>query len=171
MVRNKDLQIGEEKVNDRTRKILRVFAWIFFGAYLIFLSYFLFFAEITGRTYTGRTYHYNLVPFKEIHRFWKYRESLGFFVVFMNLAGNVIAFIPYGMLIPLLSHKNRHFWRVVLLSFNFSLFIEITQLITKVGSCDVDDIILNTTGGAIGFACFLLADYLRNHLRRNKNGT
>ena len=171
MVRNRGSQIGEEKVTDRTRKILRIFAWILFGVYLILLCYFLFFAEITGRTYTGRTYHCNLVPLKEIGRFWKYRNSLGFFAVFANLAGNVIAFAPYGMLIPLLSHKSRHFWRVVLLSFDFSLFVEIVQLISKVGSFDVDDMILNTIGGAIGFGCFLLADYVRHHLRRKRNDT
>lgn len=157
---------GEEKVNNRIRKILRILAWILFGVYLILLLYFLFFAEITGRTYTGRTYHYNLVPLKEIHRFLKYRKALGNFAVFSNLAGNVIAFVPYGMLIPLLSHKSRHFWRVILLSFDFSLLVETVQLISKVGSFDVDDLILNTIGGAIGFCCFLIADYLRRRLRR-----
>lgn len=158
-------------MNNRTRKVLRILAWVLFGIYLILLSYFLFFAEITGRTYTGRTYHYNLVPLKEIGRFLKYRRTLGTFAVFANLAGNVIAFVPYGMLIPLLSHRSRNFWRVLLYTMEFSLLVEIIQLVSKVGSFDVDDLILNTIGGAVGYFCFWLAERIRNHLRRKRNDT
>lgn len=156
-------------VNERTRKILRAFCWILFGVYLILLCYFLFFAEIMGRTYLGRTYHYNLIPFREIGRFLKYREALGFTAVFLNLAGNVFVFVPYGMLLPLLAHRCRRFWYVVLLGFDFSLLVEVIQLISKVGSFDVDDLLLNTIGGAIGYLCFVLANAFRNrHLRGNK---
>lgn len=86
--------------------------------------------------------------------------------MFSNLAGNVIAFVPYGLLIPLLSHKNRRFWKVVLLSFDFSLLVEVIQLVSKVGSFDVDDLILNTVGGMVGFACFWMIDWMRRHMRR-----
>ena len=41
-------------------------------------------------------YHYNLVLFKEIRRFWEYRDQVGFFAMFTNLFGNVIIFIPFG---------------------------------------------------------------------------
>jgi glycopeptide antibiotics resistance protein len=35
-----------------------------------------------------------------------------------------------------------------------SLLVELIQLISKVGSCDVDDILLNTLGGVIGYLLF-----------------
>ena len=154
-------------MNQKTRKILRICAWVLFFVYLILLCYFLFFAEIMGRTYTGRNYHYNLIPLKEIKRFLMYRQALGTKSVLFNLLGNIIAFIPYGMLVPLLSHKCRNFFRVVLYSFDFSLLVELVQLVSKVGSFDVDDLILNTIGGAIGFGCFLIANHVRNAKDRN----
>ena len=63
--------------------------WIAFFLYLIALVYFLLFAEMFGRTNTEKTYRYNLVLFKEIWRFWHYREILGTTAVLLNLVGNV----------------------------------------------------------------------------------
>ena len=47
-------------------------------------------------------YHYNLVPFQEIQRFWNYRDMLGW-VAYANLFGNVIIFIPFGFFMPMAS--------------------------------------------------------------------
>ena len=153
-------------MSQRTRKILRILAWMAFFAYLVCLAYFLFFAEMLGRSpagvdYAARSYHINPVPFKEISRFWKYRQQLGAKMVLLNLVGNVVAFVPYGMLLPLLWRRQRLFYRVLLLSFDFSMLIEVTQLITKVGCFDVDDLILNTFGGVIGYGCFKLLMFLK----------
>ncbi|MNE95919.1 VanZ like family protein [compost metagenome] len=41
--------------------------------------------------------------------------------------------------------------------------VELTQMLTKVGSFDIDDIILNTCGALIGFVLFKL------RVRSNKN--
>lgn len=150
-------------MTQRTRKILRTACWILFGIYLVLLCYFLFFSEQMGRTFTERSYHYNLVPFKEIMRFINYREALGTRAVVYNLLGNIVAFIPFGLFLPLLQHKQRHLWRIILLSFDFSLLVELLQLVSKRGSFDVDDLILNTIGGAVGYGCFLLADWVRHH--------
>ena len=73
---------------------------------------------------------------------------------FLNLGGNILAFVPFGLFFPLLSRKNRGFWKVALISFEVSLLVELIQLVTRVGSCDVDDMILNTLGGMIGHLCF-----------------
>lgn len=147
-------------MNPKTRKILRAGAWLLFGVYLLLLCYLLFFSETMGRTYQEREYHYNLSIFKEIRRFLTYRQALGMRAVCINLLGNIVAFIPFGLFVPLLSRKQRHCWRVVLLSFDFSLIVEILQLVSKVGSFDVDDLILNTIGGLIGYLCFVLFNYM-----------
>lgn len=150
-------------MSQRTRKLLRAAAWVLFGVYLVMLCYFLFFAESMGRP-AERGYHYNLVPFKEVMRFINYRSVLGPDAVMLNLLGNIVAFIPYGLFIPLLQHKQRHIWRIIILSFDFSLLVELLQLVSKRGSFDVDDLILNTIGGAIGYGCFVLADRIRHKL-------
>lgn len=146
------------------------FRWILFGGYLLLLSYFLFFAEIMGRTNLTRSYHYNLIPFLEIRRFIVYRKKLGMMAVMVNLLGNVAAFLPFGFFLPTLSRKNRSFMYVTLLSFEFSLLIECIQLLSKVGSFDVDDMILNTLGGSLGFLCFLAAKKLieKNEEKKKK---
>lgn len=159
-------RIEDRRLSQKTRKTLRILAWIAFFAYLLGLAYFLFFAEMLGRggvgtNFAARTYHLNLVPFREIRRFWIYRHLLGQKAVLLNLLGNVLAFVPYGLLLPLLWHRQRHFYRILLLSFDFSLLIEVIQLVTKVGCFDVDDLILNTLGGVIGYGCFKLVMYWR----------
>ena len=75
-------------------------AAVLFLIYFIVLFYFLFFSEELGRTFSDRVYRYNLVPLKEIKRFLQYRDVLGEKAVFLNLAGNVIAFMPFGTFLP-----------------------------------------------------------------------
>ena len=116
-----------------------------------------------GRTYIDRDYHYNLTPFREIRRFIVYRRTLGWFAVLSNLLGNVLAFVPFGMILPMLTPKCRNFFHIVLLGGDFSLFVETIQLISKVGSFDVDDLILNTLGAALGYLVYRL---IRRYFRR-----
>ena len=137
-----------------------------FLLYVVLLIYFLFFSENLGRTYEERSYLYNLVPFKEINRFWTYREELGFAAVFTNIAGNVLCFIPFGAILPVLSRVARNFFVMLMISFEFSLLVECVQLISRVGSFDVDDLMLNTLGGVLGFLLFTVC----NRIRRKRYG-
>lgn len=128
----------------------RIISCIFFAVYVCVLVYFLFFAENMGRIAVSRDYRYNLVPFREIYRFIKYREIIGIKGVLLNLVGNVAAFIPFGLfIIPVFGYRIK-VYEAVLLIFDVSLFVEIVQLVTRVGSMDVDDILLNTIGGTAG---------------------
>lgn len=148
-------------MKEQHKKALRICSQIIFGVYLIFLAYFLFFAESTGRTFEGRTYHYNLVLFKEIRRFIVYRETLGTTAVVLNLFGNVAAFIPFGMILPIMGRRFRSFFFMTFLSLEFSLVIETIQLVCKVGSFDVDDLLLNTIGGMLGYLGFAVLNRIR----------
>ena len=128
---------------------------ILFFLYLAVLTYFLFFSEKYGRT-AEREFSYNLTPFLEIRRFWNYREFLGLKAVFINLAGNVLAFVPFGAILPVISRRMR--------GFSFSLLVECTQLVTRVGTFDVDDLMLNTLGAVLGYLFFALCDRIRRHI-------
>ena len=142
--------------------------WCLFIVYLLTLAYFLFFAEATGRTFTERTYQYNLILFHEIRRFVVYRRQLGFAAVALNLAGNVIAFVPFGVFLPMLVKRARSLIKTSLLGFEFSLFVELVQLFSKVGSFDVDDILLNTLGVIGGYALFCLMRVMHLHNKKEK---
>lgn len=128
---------------------------VLFLFYLACLSYFLFFSEALGRT-GAEEYHYNLDLFKEILRFWNYREQVGLQAFFLNTAGNVAAFVPFGFFLPVVLGRRCGFPVALLAGCQFSLAVEMTQFCTRTGSFDVDDIFLNTLGAGIGYLLFLL---------------
>ena len=147
-----------------TKDRIRVIGRILFVIYVLLLVYFLFFAEIYGRdSFAEQDYRYNLVLFQEIRRFWRYRHQVGFLAAFLNLAGNVIGFWPFGFFLPVMHRRMRSGWLVTLLGFAFSLGVETVQLICKVGCFDVDDLMLNTLGAVSGYWIFLLCDKIRRH--------
>ncbi|TAH73840.1 MAG: VanZ family protein [Anaerolineaceae bacterium] len=147
-------QVWRRKLKEITKKRIKIIGWVLFYIYILLLSYFLFFSERYGRDLV--TQQYNLHLFKEIKRFIKYREQIGFEGFIVNIFGNVIAFMPYGFLLPLLNKVYRKFYIIVILSFIFSLVIETAQLLLKVGVFDVDDILMNSLGGILGYLIFWL---------------
>lgn len=143
----------------KSRKRFRVLGKILFILYIAFLLYFLIFSEWYGRTGEMLEYRYNLVLFQEIKRFWVYKEQLGW-ISFANLFGNVLIFIPFGFFMPMAS-RYRSFFLTILYSFGLSFLVEAFQLVTKVGSFDVDDLLLNTIGGVIGYIVFVICNTIR----------
>ena len=141
-----------KKIN---KKWIKLAAWLAFYIYILMLSYFLFFSERYGRYMV--TKKYNLQLFKEIKRFIKYREYIGFEGFVVNIVGNVLAFSPYGFFLPLLNNKYRKFYIITILSIFFSLAVETSQLLLEVGVFDIDDILMNSIGGIVGYIIFVIA--------------
>ncbi|MFC9916182.1 VanZ family protein [Streptomyces sp. NPDC127197] len=82
---------------------------------------------------------------------------------------NVIMFIPLGVLLPLISQVNR-VRRATAVSALVSLCIEATQLLCYVlfnngRSCDINDVLVNTLGGMIGYVV------VRAMLNRHASGS
>lgn len=146
----------------RHKKSIWILCWILFWIYIGALVYFLFFAEMLGRAGEARGYYYNLIPLKEIRRFLVYRDKLGTTAVFLNLGGNIMIFMPFGFLLPIMSRKLRGFFRVTFLGFELSLAVECVQLVTRTGSFDVDDMILNTIGAMLGFLIYAVIQHKRD---------
>jgi glycopeptide antibiotics resistance protein len=99
--------------------------------------------------------HANVKPFSTIYLFYR-SKRLREEYKYDNLGGNIIGFVPLGILFPALFLAFRSFWRVALVCFCISLLFETTQLLTGLGSFDVDDIILNTTGGIVGYIVYII---------------
>lgn len=142
--------------------------WVLFLLYLCFLAYFMFFSESFGRTDTDREYAYNLVPFLEITRYFRYYHILGFTLFMINIVGNIVAFMPFGFFLPIISRRSRKWYNTVTFGFIFSFILETLQLVSRVGSFDVDDMILNTLGAGLGFLCYKLVQNTRVKLRRRR---
>lgn len=143
---------------------------LLFVFYMIAVAYVMFFAESLGRTYTGSAYRYNLIPFQEIRRFYGMLQGDKWLRAMLNLAGNVVCFIPFGSFLPFLVDKCKRVTVTVLYTLIFSFLIEITQLLFQVGSFDIDDLILNTAGGLAGYMlyAFFRRIYIRWELRNEK---
>ena len=144
----------------KNKKRIKMFGKVFFILYIIFIFYFLLFSDWYGRGQELKVYHYNLVLFKEIKRFWNYREQLGVMAVMSNLLGNVLIFVPFGFFMPIGS-RFRSFLATTFYGFGISLCVELFQLVIKVGSFDVDDLLLNTVGSVLGYMLFILCDRIR----------
>lgn len=153
-------------VENKKNKVIVICGWILLYIYIFVLSYFLFFSEYYGRLEEVADYRYNLVLFKEIKRFIRFRESLGIESFVVNIFGNILAFSPLGFMLSLLKENYGKLISIFLISFGFSLSIEILQLIFKVGIFDVDDIFLNTLGGLLGY---LFSIPVKKIFKRSKN--
>lgn len=105
----------------------------------------------------------NLVPFRTIS---SYLGGLSADSV-LNIYGNILVFVPFGIFIPAIWVKHNNLKSMILLGISISLFIEITQLFVG-RSSDIDDVILNAIGVVIGFIFYTLwnrikKEYLKKH--------
>lgn len=155
-----------------TNKKARVFLTIGFSVYLIVLLYFLLFAEGFGRLSVKQDYRYNLTLFREIRRYLANWRRIGLRLTLINLLGNIVAFMPFGFCIPLIGCTTKpKLWKAFLASFGLSAAIEITQLLSRIGCCDVDDLFLNTLGGVLGYFLFkVFVIILKKRQLRSENG-
>ena len=97
----------------------------------------------------------NFVPFHTIKMYIEYAYKLN---SVENLAGNVLAFVPFGFLFPLVSQDGRKFSVMFVNAFTFVLGIETFQLFSAFGAFDVDDILLNCLGAALGFGIYKILE-------------
>jgi len=103
----------------------------------------------------------NLIPFRTISNFIRYG---GWDETMVNILGNVLIFIPYGMGIVFLSNRGVSVRRNLPFCILFPLFIETVQLFIG-RNVDVDDIILNFSGSAVGVCVSVILAYFIPYFR------
>ena len=74
----------------------------------------------------------------------------------VNLVGNLLLLLPMAIYLPYFIKALREFWKDTLAVLAIILIIEITEYISKRGSLDVYDIILNLLGAMIGYGIWKL---------------
>jgi glycopeptide antibiotics resistance protein len=80
---------------------------------------------------------------------------------FWVLIGNVVAFVPFGFLLPLAIRRSNPFV-VIAAGIALSFGIELGQLAISIAlrfgyrAADIDDVIVNVVGLALGYAIFLI---------------
>ena len=139
--------------------------WVCFLAYLLLLGYVLFYGSWFGRE-DHAEYRYNLTLFQEIGRYYKVGLRTGSWNLFLwNVVGNVCVFLPLGIFVPKLFKRCRTVLFVTILSLELSILAEVIQLLTRVGSFDVDDLLLNTLGGILGYLIYKIVSKAKEDTR------
>lgn len=94
----------------------------------------------------------NLIPFKVLIETYNEVFVNGYINYFLiNFLGNIILFMSFGFIIPLLWNVSDK--KVIVIGFCSSLFIEISQLFLTRGT-DIDDLMLNTLGVLLGLLLY-----------------
>lgn len=86
-----------------------------------------------------------------------------------NTVLNVILFAPLGVMLPFLWKKYGTLKSTMLFGFGMSLAIELLQILTY-RATDVNDVITNTLGVAVGYEIYRLISKLIPSLRKNARG-
>lgn len=104
----------------------------------------------------------NIIPFNFVREYQQLIQYDSFYwaIALKNVLGNVILFMPLGFLLPIVGETFRKVKNVLLVSCVISLLIELLQLLemyTNLGfrMTDIDDFILNVSGGLLGFFCYI----------------
>jgi glycopeptide antibiotics resistance protein len=101
-------------------------------------------------THTGPA---NFVPFKTIA--FELSGQRNHLISMLNLAGNIILFLPVGILAAVV-FESFSWTRALLLGVASGLSCELLELIFHVGIFDVDDVMLNALGVMLGYGLSLL---------------
>jgi glycopeptide antibiotics resistance protein len=145
------------KLDLKCKKWISAISYSLFILYIILAAVLLFLSPYRQAAYeinSAGTNPYNLIPFKTISDYIKASSHINQSIWITNLFGNVLAFLPLGFFLPLLFERFMGFRRTTLMVLFATSLVEILQFLTRVGSFDIDDIILNTLGGAIGYLFF-----------------
>ena len=102
----------------------------------------------------------NLIPFVNLLNYEIYKEML------INVIGNTTMFIPLGIVWPCVFKKLDTHAKVIAAGVGFSLCIEILQLPFFDRVTDIDDLILNSVGFAVGYGIYLLVKAVKNYCRK-----
>lgn len=158
-------------VPERIRaKRRRDYIWILFGYYLWVLANVLFFDNAFGRNFShlGSLDAVNLEPFRTIRNYLiAYRlGNISGKLTVLNLLGNLTAFAPMGFFLPALYHWQRSiFFFLATLALGITT-VEVTQVYSGVGSCDIDDLILNLAGALLVFVICRLTPAIWQYIKR-----
>lgn len=130
-------------------KKVNITLWILLSVYLSVVFYF----TVVSREPSGDC-KLELLPFNTIVEFFNVPYHSHGRYILREVLVNIGLLMPFAFLLghpSFLPGTGVRFRKVVFLGFLTSLTIETLQLITKTGTFEVDDLIYNTLGCAIGY--------------------
>ncbi len=104
----------------------------------------------------------NLKPFIETMKLVNGQSLVDFFY---NLYGNIMWFVPMGFFIPALKKKPVGFFQMIILGALISISIETLQFVLNTGVTDIDDVIFNTIGAALGYLLYFVGKWIKKLIK------
>ena len=95
----------------------------------------------------------NFVPFATISQYIQAlcTGSINAYIPLTNLLGNLLMMAPMGLYLPYFFKRARQPAVFFIVMLCLVLSVELAQTCLRVGSLDVDDVILNLAGAALGY--------------------
>lgn len=115
-------------------------------AYTALLLKLIVFKYPVGYTVVGEA---NLVPFKTILMYLSGQPT--WTVARDNLVGNIVLFVPLGMLLAFIPKRPPKNMVIIAVSLGLGVAMEVTQALLHAGVFDIDDILLNALGVTVGY--------------------
>ncbi len=144
------IRVSYLKINDKKLVLNKELFLLIFMTYLLFLFQIVTYNDVYDSSM-------NLMPFKEILRY-----DFGSYLFKREVVGNILLFIPFGYFVTRYC-KVKRIRSIFIITLLSSLTIETVQYF--IGRCfDVDDILLNVTGGIIGFLLFVGVEAMQKKL-------
>lgn len=143
------------------KKAIKSAAVVLFALYSAYMLWLLFIRSrvpLNGDYWELVRQNISLIPFRTLFQYIKElfsgRNPAEARHAFINIFGNILLFVPFGVLLPLIWKRLRTVLWLLLCFAAAIVFIEAVQLFTLRGACDIDDLILNTLGAFFGFLLF-----------------
>ncbi|MBQ9838798.1 MAG: VanZ family protein [Oscillospiraceae bacterium] len=137
------------------RSVGKTLLRIVFICYVVWMLWLLFGQRLGTEVYSQElAKSMNLKPFATIRHFIALlgHNAPGLVThAVINLLGNVVMFVPLGFCLPKIFPKLRSFLKTFCLCVCIIVVVELVQYYTFLGTCDIDDLILNMVGVSIGY--------------------
>lgn len=93
----------------------------------------------------------NFIPLRDMITVY----PMGFNRMMEQVILNILSFIPWGFLLPIMFDKLKNFHKILFSAIMCAVVIEIVQYFIG-GSMDIDDVILRSIGASIGYLLFFI---------------
>jgi glycopeptide antibiotics resistance protein len=121
--------------------------------YFILVGYVTLFSR--RRELTDRNYRDNVnLDFMSKATSYSDLDDAGKFYFIQDILGNAILFLPFASALFYLASKKRNNLQLIIIMLLSTLIIESSQFVFDIGVFDIDDIVLNLTGGIVGMFLF-----------------
>lgn len=109
----------------------------------------------------GMEYQIKFIPFwsyAALFRDWNRNLAI-------QIINNILVFIPWGILFPIISKTMQKFWWLLGSTFCFSTLIELIQLVSKSGLFEFDDMFHNCLGAVLGYVIWYRMKKLLSNIK------